>query len=231
MSLTDRLANLQVLLQSKSFSRWPLQVHFFAEDVFLVWTRWIERNRLELRAGIPIKGPSSEATVFARKLFEVSRYSESKTKVCLRKLFKQYADIIKEKEKEDVQLSSRKEDNCAYCSVCSNYVDKSSHTMLACPNTQCGAVSHLQCLASKFLDEEHSENLIIPVMGNCPFCGARVRWIELIMDLSNRIHGSKNLRKIKNKNAQAGSKRVYHNHTTKINSYSNADSVEHLSEG
>lgn len=206
-------------------------MHFFAEDIFLVWTKWIERNSLELRAGIPVKGPSCETTVFARKLFEVSKNSKYKMKMCLRKLSKQYADITKEQKLEEVQISSRKEDESANCSVCSNFVDKNSRTMLACPNTQCGAMSHLKCLASQFLDEENSENLVVPVMGNCPFCGARVSWIELIMGLSNRIHGSKNLKKIKNKHVQADSKRVYHSLTAKINSYSNVDSIEHSSEG
>ena len=73
MSLTDRLANLQVLLQSKSFYRWPLHVKFLAEDVFLVWRRWIERSGSELRAGMSVVGPSSEADGFAKEygvLFE-----------------------------------------------------------------------------------------------------------------------------------------------------------------
>ncbi|GAB7342948.1 hypothetical protein MBLNU457_g1054t2 [Dothideomycetes sp. NU457] len=39
MSLTDKLANLNILLNAKSFQRWPLQVRFFATDVHKFWLR------------------------------------------------------------------------------------------------------------------------------------------------------------------------------------------------
>lgn len=39
LCLTDRLANLHLLLRARSFERWPLKVTFYAEDVYRVWTR------------------------------------------------------------------------------------------------------------------------------------------------------------------------------------------------
>ena len=151
-------------------------------------------------------------------------------------MFKQYANIVKEQKSEEAQASSRNENKPAKCSVCSDIVDN-SRTTLICPETQCNAVSHLQCLANRFLDEENSENLVIPVMGRCPSCGAEMSWIELITSLSNRIHGSKDLKKAKRitkdrtQRIQSNSSGASCDLAVKINPYSDMVSKEHLSEG
>ena len=46
MGISDRLANLHILLNAKSFQRWPLEVRFFAPDVHKMWTRLALTARL-----------------------------------------------------------------------------------------------------------------------------------------------------------------------------------------
>ena len=134
-------------------------------------------------------------------------------------------------------MSSCEENKIAKCSVCSDIIDKTSRTTVICSNIQCNAVSHLQCLANKFLDEEHSENLIIPVMGNCPSCRAGTSWTELVTGLSKRIHGfqdfnkTKKITKGKTKQIQADLKKAKHDLVEKISPNNSVVNKEQFSEG
>ncbi|KAG9553715.1 hypothetical protein KCU77_g18859, partial [Aureobasidium melanogenum] len=55
MSMHDKLANLHILLRAKSFERWPLQVKFFAEDVYKMWHRWTVNMPEVIRQGIEVE--------------------------------------------------------------------------------------------------------------------------------------------------------------------------------
>ncbi|KAI7054337.1 hypothetical protein KC352_g44859, partial [Hortaea werneckii] len=55
LGLTDRLANLHLLLRSTSFERWPLKVTFYAEDVYKVWIKWTSQQIAKLRPGISVE--------------------------------------------------------------------------------------------------------------------------------------------------------------------------------
>jgi len=49
--------------------------------------------------------------------------------------------------------------------------------LLHCLDPNCQAVTHIQCLARRFLG---SSDHIIPIDGECPACGVRVLWGDLI---------------------------------------------------
>jgi structure-specific endonuclease subunit SLX1 len=52
---------------------------------------------------------------------------------------------------------------------------------------------HLSCLAPSFSGV--AENLV-PTTGDCPGCGAKLRWIDLVKELSLRMRGEAEVQKI-----------------------------------
>lgn len=61
------------------------------------------------------------------------------------------------------------------CVLCARTCDPPS--ILFCLNPDCQAITHIICLAQRFLG---SSNHIIPIDGECPACGIRVLWGDLI---------------------------------------------------
>ncbi|KAM7204718.1 hypothetical protein V8F20_003502 [Naviculisporaceae sp. PSN 640] len=53
-TLGSIVSNLHLLLRVPSFVRWPLKVHFFAEDVFQAWGRWCQAANERLRPNLPV---------------------------------------------------------------------------------------------------------------------------------------------------------------------------------
>ncbi|TKA65970.1 hypothetical protein B0A49_06529 [Cryomyces minteri] len=68
VSLTDKLANLHLLLRVKSFARWPLDVRFFAPDVWKMWGRWNERAAGKIREGIGIELVRPDEPIAAERI-------------------------------------------------------------------------------------------------------------------------------------------------------------------
>lgn len=61
------------------------------------------------------------------------------------------------------------------CVLCARV--SSMDGLLICVNPDCQAVTHILCLAKRFLT---SSDHIIPVDGECPACGVHVLWGDLI---------------------------------------------------
>ncbi|KAI5642656.1 GIY-YIG catalytic domain-containing protein [Phthorimaea operculella] len=61
------------------------------------------------------------------------------------------------------------------CLLCSKYINESK-SKLCCLNPNCELVSHITCLANLFL----TPGEYIPIEGNCPFCGKKLKWGDLI---------------------------------------------------
>lgn len=61
------------------------------------------------------------------------------------------------------------------CVLCAR--NCSPRDLLYCLDPNCQAVTHIRCLAGRFLGvSDH----IIPIEGECPACGTRVLWGDLI---------------------------------------------------
>ena len=185
MSLTDRLANLQVLLHSKSFARWPLNLQFFSEDVFLTWERWIEIVGVSLRKSVSIGDPAigyKWSQIKAHKAdtaagFEIRASNENKAK---------------SNESGDSRISTKNHYDTDYakCYICSGALDTDMVLTLICPLQECQSKYHIACLSKNFLEDTNSEQLIMPTIGNCPHCLGKTAWIDLIKGLSVRTHRS-----------------------------------------
>lgn len=78
------------------------------------------------------------------------------------------------------------------CGVCTQVLESEGSTLLVCPQIDCGAAFHIACLARTFLDKEQ-EVSVLPTSGACPKCSAKLRWIDLVKELSLRARGAKEL--------------------------------------
>lgn len=65
--------------------------------------------------------------------------------------------------------------NQIICILCTQ--NCSPDRFLCCLNPTCQAVTHTLCLAQRFLG---SSDHVIPIDGECPACGTRVLWGDLI---------------------------------------------------
>lgn len=69
-------------------------------------------------------------------------------------------------------LDSSKSQLCVLCAR-----NCSPDSQLNCLDPACQAVTHIQCLAKRFLG---ASDHIIPIDGECPACGTHVLWGDLI---------------------------------------------------
>lgn len=175
MSLTDKLSNLHILLRAKSFERWPLQVRFFAADVFKFWERCNAKATESVRDGIRI---GMDESVVVRNTTQP---------IGIDALDVTFAPMKPMLEKSRTLLAGSA---CA-CSVCHESLDSEKSLVLVCTADECKAASHLDCLSKHFLNAEHRGNAIVPLEGECPTCKAYSSWKDLVTDLSLRVRGEK----------------------------------------
>ncbi|KAF7940586.1 uncharacterized protein EAE98_000713 [Botrytis deweyae] len=200
-SLQSLLSNLHILLSVSSFSRWPLEVRFFAPDVHKAWVKWAKAATGSLRDTLPIitDFPPAESKVSDENGETRDRpYGIEALKVA-------YEDTKSHLEKgERVFRSVMKES----CDICDQDLQHNSGLYTICPNIDCNSITHMTCLSQHFLqgekDEQSSEQLV-PVKGMCPGCQTEIRWNDVVKELSLRTRGQKVVEKLlKPKRARKG---------------------------
>ena len=183
LSLSDRLANLHLLLRSTSFARWPLEVTFYAEDVFRVWQKWTAQGLDELNPGVEVTMDESSRT----GTVSADRPTEGPTGI--RAIDIGYSALRSHLEKATDLLSTFRR-----CTICHEYLRENGAMTLVCPTAKCDNASHLECFATHFLTRD-TESLV-PITGDCPSCGTKLQWADLVKELSLRIRGEKEVDKI-----------------------------------
>ncbi|KAK5683130.1 Slx4p interacting protein [Elasticomyces elasticus] len=178
MCLTDRLANLHLLLRSSSFERWPLKVTFYADDVHRMWLRWTRQHLETLRPGVTVAvdaPPKSEAkdTVSRIRALDVG-YSALKPQI--------------EKSRGLIENSE-----WLHCAICHGGLPSSGAATLVCTTEGCNAATHIECLSSTFLHAEGDVDAMVPTSGSCPSCNIELQWVDLAKELSLRTRGTKEL--------------------------------------
>lgn len=214
-SVLSLLSNMHLLLRVPSFARWPLQVHFFADDVHNVWLRWTERCEGELRESLEVvldprpvnnlsDGVAAECglgnvggvedevilTQSKKRKFEEVESQIGKLPV-------DYALLKTHVEKSKSVFDFEREGSCT---VCSEDLEHDQGVYAICPAADCEAVSHLTCLSRHFLADEvqtsDAEDLLVPISGLCPSCGAALKWVDLVKELSLRMRGQKEVERL-----------------------------------
>ncbi|KAK5166023.1 hypothetical protein LTR04_000770 [Oleoguttula sp. CCFEE 6159] len=190
VSLTDKLANLHLLLRVKSFARWPLDVRFFAPDVWKMWGRWDERTAGRIREGIGIELVRPDGSVAAERLEAGAVKDLVQGNGVLEALDVGYASLKAYLEKSKAMLSTGEP---VACTICERSIENASTLALVCPGDGCRMVSHVPCLSERFLAEAEEADAIVPIEGDCPGCKIRLRWMTLVKECSLRLRGQKEI--------------------------------------
>lgn len=180
MSLTDKLTNLHILLRARSFERWPLQVRFFAEDVYKMWARCTAKLPDKVRDGVTIEMDVST-------LNKDSLLVDEQRPVGIHALDVTFQPAKSTLEKGRALLAAGN----VRCAVCKSTTSPADSLVLVCPAQGCNSLSHLSCLSKSFLAAEAASNTVVPTEGDCPSCQTRLRWKDLVRDLSLRLRGEK----------------------------------------
>jgi len=208
-TITSLLSNLHLLLRVPSFSRWPLEVRFFAEDVHKAWVRWSKQTVEPLRDALPIilDFPSEESGVAEDgSAGEKGSPRSNKRKIShgIAALDVDYTDQKAHVEKGKDVIDFEREGPCA---VCHDDLEHQAGVYAICPNPGCETVTHLTCLSKHFLKGE--ENALVPIRGVCPTCETEIRWVDVVKELSLRMRGQKEVEKLlKEKRVKKGNASV-----------------------
>jgi len=180
MSLTDKLANLHILLRAKSFERWPLEVRFFAPDVYKFWERTIAKTSDTLRSGI-------KTVMDQSVLDQETRSGDDERPVGIYALDVTYLPMKSVLEKSRALLMNQTHT----CAICQQVLAPVDSMVLICHAEGCKSVSHMKCLSKHFLEAEKQPVSLLPTHGNCPMCKTPLLWTDLVRDLSLRTRGEK----------------------------------------
>lgn len=188
LSLYDQLKTLDLLLKVSSFSRMPLQVRFFSEDVFHIWLH--EDDHSGCRVILDLMKPNDPVHGLPVKSSLETCEGDSKPIGTggVDGIEVGYDSIDQHLKKSSRLLSSAQ---ALYCSLCRALIHSHSELTLVCPKNNCHAVSHIACLAKNFLSEESTNESSVPRQGRCPCCDGQTSWIELVKELSLRSRGCK----------------------------------------
>ncbi|QSZ31237.1 hypothetical protein DSL72_000800 [Monilinia vaccinii-corymbosi] len=191
LTIQSALANLKLLLDVPSFSRWPLEVRFFAPDVHEAWIKWSNGIGEPLRDSLPIttdfppaesKGDGEESPqgTVAKHGIEVLKLAYEDTK--------QHLEKGKRIFHADMQAS---------CKICKQDLHPDSGLHTICPNPGCDAITHMTCLSRYFLrGEKTDEKPLVPIKGSCPGCKMEIRWKDVVTELSLRMRGPQLIEKL-----------------------------------
>ena len=203
-SLMDKLSNLHLLLRTPYFSKWPLELRFFNEEVYRSWVTWCGRVDTYLRNGIRVHFDPAQAKPLTEE-FTSAQPSSRRSKADLvgkggvegvDPTYVRHYDVL---EKSQFLLD---EDETHKCTVCAEPLDIHHSLFAVCPSNQCYDVSHITCIADRSWAGNDS-NEMIPEHGVCPSCKQSHPWSELMQQVTLRTRGEKEARKILSKKARS----------------------------
>ena len=110
-----------------------------------------------------------------------------------RKLNHRIADLDVDYAKEKEYVKKAKEivdfEREGACSVCQKDLEHDAGCYTICPNPGCETVSHVTCLSKHFLNDD--KDSLVPINGTCPSCKTKLRWVDVVKELSLRMRGPK----------------------------------------
>lgn len=198
-SLVDRLSNLHLLLRVPYFSRWPLELRFFSEEVYRSWQSWCERVDEPIRPGIRVlldlprrenneeEITSAQPPAKRRKIDLIGKGGVDGIDPTIARM----QDVL-EKGKFLLDDGDGQE-----CQICSMPLDLRKDLYVVCPTNKCKHLSHVKCLSKHSLAQNSS--LFVPESGECPSCHARLEWSELMREVTLRTRGAKEVAKLLSK--------------------------------
>ncbi|KAL8751971.1 MAG: hypothetical protein Q9199_006066 [Rusavskia elegans] len=197
LNLRNSLSNLHLLLRVPSFNRSPLAIRFLCSDVYQSWLTHSKRDGGELREDFRVfcdfeKFPKPTVDLESSTA-EAAEKKESHTMAILEKIDVTYSGL-KPHIAKSIALAA--EMRLQICSVCEHVLDPENAMILVCPSEQCPAVSHMACLAKKWLQTQPSPGFLLPISGTCSQCSREHQWIDIVKESSIRARGGKHLAKL-----------------------------------
>jgi structure-specific endonuclease subunit SLX1 len=193
MSLIDTLSNLHLLLRVPYFSKWPLELRFFSNDVYQSWSTWSQRVDRQIPASMKVlldtAQPAQESEACARSR---KRKHDMVRHGGVNGVDSTYSSLRSVLEKSQFLLE---EDNGLRCTLCEQVLQSRMDLITVCPNTGCQSFNHMTCLSSHFLKTDAAAT-IVPVSGKCPGCSADLSWFDLMKAMTLRVRDEMKIRKI-----------------------------------
>lgn len=161
--------------------------------MYNLWNRWSERVDADMKSGIDV-------FLDLKKPLELSE--DEDTPPSTQPKEKRNRKSIEQGGVEGIDVGYNKltphlEKNLSLlahgegisCAICNASIERKTLLVLTCPEQECRMSSHLNCLAQRFLQEEGEKSSVLPISGKCPQCRSRLRWIDLVKELSLRLCG------------------------------------------
>lgn len=197
------MSNLHLLLGVPSFARWPLRLHFFSRDAHTAWEKWCATAKEPLRETVAILSdfggePGKPAPSIAGEDEGESSTAEP-APWGIHALPLEYLPIKDYVAKgRDVFTFEREGD----CVICKEPMPPGEGIYAICSNDGCEGVGHLDCWSRHMLPARDTES-IIPVEGTCPKCQGRLKWGDMMTELTLRLRGAKEVDKLLRKKRKA----------------------------
>ncbi|KAK5993780.1 Structure-specific endonuclease subunit SLX1 [Cladobotryum mycophilum] len=182
-SLKSTMSNIHLLIGVPSFVRWPLNLHFFAKEALTAWKSWMESSGSLDRAGLKI---------FTDFKPPAAAEGSEETPWGIHALPLDYSSIQDYVEKAHNVVSFEREGKCVHCKE-ELTSGEGLHPM--CPNGGCEAMGHLDCWSRHALASE-DDTVMIPNDCTCPSCGGKIRWGDMMRELSLRVRGGSEVDKL-----------------------------------
>lgn len=208
-SLTEKLSNLHLLLRVPYFSKWPLELRFFSEDVYQFWQRWCQRVDTQIPSGIRVWHDKSQQDYdlidqTIREGVRKRRKLDMIGKGGVNGIDPTYASMRPVLEKGQFLLE---EEEDLHCTVCKKLLNPKHDLIIICPQSSCQSLHHISCLSTLFLEHDTASS-IVPRHGKCPSCKAELSWAELMKEMTLRVRGPNDVRKVLKSKRQAVSSSI-----------------------
>lgn len=202
--MKGHLANLRVLLQVPSFSRWPLGIRFFCEEMYLQWQKLVDPAvdtipsstqvvlDLEKRLTASILAVEDDVSTAQAKCKDKQG---TRRKGGVHGIEVDYVPLRAYVEKSTSLLN---EDEVVHCAVCARRIEAPGGTVLVCPTEGCRSASHLTCLSKQFVEGDNQQS-ILPIRGTCPECKSDLRWVYMVKEMTLRTRGTKEIQQLMKK--------------------------------
>ncbi|ROW15963.1 hypothetical protein VPNG_02589 [Cytospora leucostoma] len=92
------------------------------------------------------------------------------------------------------------------CIICQQQLEHEKGLYAICSNGECEGVGHLDCWSRHLLqqgDGDDAQGFILPMEGQCPKCSGRVKWSDMMKELTLRVRGQKEVEKVLKRNKRA----------------------------
>ncbi|KAI1195649.1 GIY-YIG catalytic domain-containing protein [Nemania serpens] len=184
-SMTSIISNIHLLLGVPSFARLPLKLHFFAPEMHAAWTKCLEDASEALLRTIPVHTDFAPSRNKSGDGASIEPWG-------IHALPLDYARMKSYVEKTRELYSFEREGACV---VCGENLPHGEGLYATCSNAGCEGTGHVACWSRHLLGDNVAD-AIIPISGRCPRCEGDVVWGDMMMEMSLRLRGQKEIEKL-----------------------------------